>query len=66
MSDFWQKYLTVWCVGVVLFGIGLYGGGYAATDGFNTFFYELVNSNDNALFYVLVLVPILKSGVLKG
>lgn len=51
MSDFWQKYLTVWCAGVVLFGVGLYGGGYAATDGFNSFFYELLNSNENPLAY---------------
>lgn len=51
MSEFWQKYLTVWSAAVVLFGLALYGGGFEATDAFNSFFYELLNSGSDPLIY---------------
>ena len=33
MNSFWQRWLTLWCVAVGLFGLVLYGAGYAATRG---------------------------------
>ncbi len=33
MSGFWQKWLSVWCAGVVLFGLILALAAFAATDG---------------------------------
>ena len=51
MSDFWQKYLTVWSAVVVLFGLSLYGGGYAGYDAVNSFFYELTNNTSDPIIY---------------
>ena len=31
MSSFWKRWLSVWCLGVVAFGLVLYGAGFAAT-----------------------------------
>ncbi len=31
MTIFWQRWLTIWCAGIGIFGIVLYGAGYAAT-----------------------------------
>ncbi len=33
MSSFWRNWLTIWCVGVSLFGVVLIGGAFPATDG---------------------------------
>lgn len=44
MSLFHQKWLTLWACGVALFGLGLAGMGFAATDGFARFFFDLVGS----------------------
>lgn len=33
MSEFWRKWLSVWCGGVLLFGVVLAGGAFEATSG---------------------------------
>ena len=33
MNSFYQKWMTLWCAGVALFGLILAGGAFAATDG---------------------------------
>lgn len=33
MSSFWKTWLTLWCLGVGVFGAVLYGAAYAATTG---------------------------------
>lgn len=33
MTEFWRKWLTAWCGGVLLFGVVLAGGAFEATSG---------------------------------
>lgn len=33
MTMFWQRWLTLWCVGVAVFGLVLFGVGWSAADG---------------------------------
>ena len=33
MTQFWKTWLTIWCLGVGVFGLVLFGAGWAATDG---------------------------------
>ncbi len=33
MTKFWQRWLTLWCIGVGLFGLILYGVAFSATTG---------------------------------
>lgn len=43
MSDFWRNWLTVWCLAVGVFGLGLVGGGLDSTSGPTRLFFHLLN-----------------------
>jgi hypothetical protein len=33
MTTFWRNWLVIWCIGLALFGLALYGAAYPATTG---------------------------------
>ena len=41
MNSFWQKWLSVWAVGVTIFGLVLAGGAFEATDGLTRALFSL-------------------------
>jgi hypothetical protein len=41
VTKFWQNWLTIWAVGVAIFGLVLAGGAFAATDGLTRFLFLL-------------------------
>jgi hypothetical protein len=44
MTKFWQNWLTIWAVGVIMFGLALAGGAFAATDGLTRQFFALLQN----------------------
>ncbi len=44
MSAFWKNWLTLWCLGAGLFGLILYGAGFASTTGPTAMFFELIGN----------------------
>lgn len=45
MSNFWKTWMSVWCWGVILFGVVLAAGGLPATDGVVRTLYGILSSH---------------------
>jgi hypothetical protein len=44
MQKYWQSWLSVWSLGVILFGFVLAGAGFAATDGIAVFIHNFMGA----------------------
>ncbi len=67
MTAFWKNWLTLWCCGVGLFGLALYGAGYAAATGPSNAIFALLGNPlptdpDSHLRFALSLLGAVTAG----
>ncbi len=67
MTNFWQRWLTLWCVGVIVFGLVLFGVGFPQTSGpasliFALFGNPLPDQPDRYLRFAISLMGAVTAG----
>ena len=67
MTAFWKNWLTLWSFGAGLFGLALYGAGYAATTGPSNAIFKLLGNSlpdqpDQHLRFSLALLGAVTAG----